>query len=116
MLVIMKKGSSGEQCKQVEEAIRRMGFTPLPVPGANRTAICITGNRGAVEPAYLTQLPGVLECIPVTKPYKLVSREVHPESTVVEVDGVKLGGAEPVLLAVPAASRPGTACSRWPVP
>jgi len=101
MLVIMQKGSSGEQCKQVEEAIRRMGFTPLPVPGANRTAICITGNRGPVEPAYLTQLPGVLECIPVTKSYKLVSREVHPESTVVEVDGVKLGGPEPVLLAGP---------------
>ena len=79
MLVIMGQDSTKEQCEAVEEAIRRMGFTPLPVPGANRTAICVTGNRGPVEAAFLNQLPGVLECIPVTKPYKLVSREVHPE-------------------------------------
>jgi 3-deoxy-7-phosphoheptulonate synthase len=101
MLVIMKRNSTPEQCDQVEEAIRRMGFQPLPVPGENRTAICITGNRGPVESAYLSQLPGVLECIPVTKPYKLVSREVHPDDTVIEVEGVKLGGADPVLIAGP---------------
>ncbi len=101
MLVIMKRNSTSEQCDQVEETIRRMGYEPLPVPGENRTAICITGNRGPVESSYLSQLPGVLECIPVTKPYKLVSREVHPEDTVIEVEGVKLGGPDPVLIAGP---------------
>ncbi len=101
MLVIMKRNSTPEQCGEVEETIRRMGFEPLPVPGENRTAICITGNRGPVESAYLSQLPGVLECIPVTKPYKLVSREVHPDDTVIEVEGVKLGGPDPVLIAGP---------------
>jgi 3-deoxy-7-phosphoheptulonate synthase len=101
MLVIMNKNSTEEQCKHVEEAIKSMGYNPLRVPGANRTAICITGNRGPVEPAYLSQLPGVLECIPVTKPYKLVSREVHPENTVVEVGGVEIGGPEPVMIAGP---------------
>jgi len=101
MLVIMRKGSTEEQCRNIEEAIRRMGYTPLPVPGENRTAICITGNKGPVESAYLIQLPGVLECIPVTKPYKLVSREVHPENTVIEVGGVSLGGTEPTLIAGP---------------
>lgn len=103
MLVIMRKDSTEEHCQRVEEAIRRMGYTPLPVPGVNRTAICITGNRGPVEPDYLSQLPGVLECIPVTKPYKLVSREVHPEDTLVEVGGVRLGGEEPILIAGPCA-------------
>jgi 3-deoxy-7-phosphoheptulonate synthase len=78
-----------------------MGFTPLPVPGANRTAICVTGNRGPVESALLVQLEGVLECIPVTKPYKLVSREVHPDDTVVELGGVLIGGDEPTIVAGP---------------
>ncbi|HSF15865.1 MAG TPA: 3-deoxy-7-phosphoheptulonate synthase [Vicinamibacteria bacterium] len=101
MLVIMRKGSTKEQCDAVEDAIRRMGYTPLPVPGENRTAICITGNRGPVEAAFLNQLPGVLECIPVTKPYKLVSREVHPEDTVVEVSGVLIGSSATTLIAGP---------------
>lgn len=101
MLVIMRKGSTTEQCDAVQQAIRRMGFTPLPVPGENRTAICITGNRGPVESAFLNQLPGVLECIPVTKPYKLVSREVHPEDTIVEVSGVRIGSESHTFIAGP---------------
>ncbi len=101
MLVIMRKDSTPEECRAVEEAIRRMGFTPLPVPGESRTAICVTGNRGPVEPALLNLLPGVLECIPVTKPYKLVSREVHPDDTVVDVSGVKFGLEETILVAGP---------------
>jgi len=101
MLVIMKKGSTAEQCGGVEDAIRRMGYNPLPVPGANRTAICVTGNREPVDPAYLSQMPGVLECIPVTKSYKLVSREVHLEDTVIEIAGIELGGSQPVFIAGP---------------
>lgn len=93
MLVIMRQDSNEQQTGAVEEQIRRMGYTPLPVPGENRTAICVTGNKGPVEPAFLSQMPGVLECIPVTKPYKLVSREVHPEDTVVRVGNVEIGGA-----------------------
>jgi 3-deoxy-7-phosphoheptulonate synthase len=101
MLIIMRKDSTPEQCQRVEEAIRQMGFAPLRVPGADRTAICVTGNKGPVESAFLSRLPGVLECMPVTKPYKLVSREVHPEDTVLEVSGVKLGGPQPTLIAGP---------------
>ncbi len=101
MLVIMRQGSTAEQCDAVEDAIRGMGFTPLPVPGANRTAICVTGNKGPVESALLNQLPGVVECIRVTKPYKLVSREVHPEDTVIEVGQVKIGGESPLMIAGP---------------
>lgn len=101
MLVIMKKNSTEAECHEVEEAIRRMGYVPLPVPGPSRTAICVTGNKGPVESAYLNQLAGVLECIPVTKPYKLVSREVHPESTVVDVGGARFGSDQPVFIAGP---------------
>lgn len=101
MLVIMRKDSTDEQCDAVEEQIRRMGYTPLPVPGENRTAICVTGNKGPVESAFLNQMPGVLDCIPVTKPYKLVSREVHPEDTVVQVGSVGVGGNSPTFIAGP---------------
>ncbi len=101
MLVIMRKDSSADQCDAVEEAIRRMGFSPLPVPGANRTAICITGNREPVDQALLSRLPGVMECIAVTRPYKMVSREVHPEPTIVQVGDVKIGNGEPVVIAGP---------------
>lgn len=101
MLVIMRADCTVEQLSNAEEAIRRLGYTPLQVPGANRTAICITGNPGAVDPAPLSQLAGVLECIPVTRPYKLVSREVHPEDSVVDVGGVAIGGPDLVVVAGP---------------
>lgn len=101
MLIIMRKDSTAPQCDAVEEQIRRMGFTPLPVPGENRTAICVTGNKGPVESSFLNQMPGVLECIPVTKPYKLVSREVHPQDTIVAVGDVRIGGGGTSFIAGP---------------
>ena len=101
MLVIMHTAPSEEQCARVETAIRDMGFTPLRVPGADRTAICVTGNRGPVDPSFLIRLPGVAQCIPVTKPFKLVSREVHPADTVVTIGGVSVGGPEQVVIAGP---------------
>lgn len=106
MLVILRTDCTSEQCSDVEAAIRRLGFTPLPVPGAGRTAICVTGNSGAVDPGPLVRLPGVLECIRVTRPYKLVSREVHPEDTVVTVGApglgqTEVGGATTTLIAGP---------------
>ncbi len=101
MLVIMQRDCTVAQCAAVEAAIRNLGFTPLPVPGENRTAICVTGNKGPVDAAALARLPGVLECIRVTRPYKLVSREVHPQDTVVRVGDVAIGGPQPVLIAGP---------------
>lgn len=101
MLIIMQSDCTEEQCAGVEAAITRLGYSPLPVPGRNRTAICVTGNKGAVDAGELACLPGVRECIAVTKPYKLVSRETHPEQTIVEVCGVKIGGPDPILFAGP---------------
>jgi 3-deoxy-7-phosphoheptulonate synthase len=101
MLVIMHQDSTAEQCERVADAIRRMGYAPVLVPGASRTAVCVTGNRGPVDSSHLSQLPGVVECIPVTRPYKLVSREVHPSDTIVDAAGATIGGAKPVLIAGP---------------
>jgi len=101
MLIIMKKDCTVAECSEVEAAVRRQGFVPLPVPGAERTAICVTGNEGAVDQGPLASLPGVLECLRVTRPYKLVSREVHPQDTRVLVGSVEVGGEHPVLMAGP---------------
>jgi len=101
MLVIMRSDCTVLQLSEVEDAIRRLGYKPLPVPGANRTAICITGNRGPVDPGAFSRLSGVLECITVTRPYKMVSREVHPEDTLIRVGDTVIGGADPVVIAGP---------------
>jgi len=105
MLVILDARCTEAQCAAVEEAVRAIGCTPLPVAGRERTAICVTGNRGPVDPGRFAQLPGVRECIAVTKPWKLVGREVQPESTVVRIGPrgeVAIGGAlPPVVIAGP---------------
>jgi 3-deoxy-7-phosphoheptulonate synthase len=86
-------------CRRIET----LGFRFHIIPGAQRTAIGITGNQGPVDPAEFEDLPGVAEAIPVSKPYKLVSREVKPESTVVHIKGVPVGGPSLVLCGGPCA-------------
>lgn len=80
-----------------------MGYRGVPMPGAQRTAVCIVGNTGPLEATKLLAMDGVKETIPVTKPYKLVSRETHPDSTVVTIGDVKIGGGELVVMAGPCA-------------
>jgi 3-deoxy-7-phosphoheptulonate synthase len=101
MLILMTQGASREQIDQVCRRIREAGLTPHEIPGSIRTAIGITGNRGPISAELFTKLPGVSECMPVSKPYKLVSREVKPESTIIDVRGAKVGGDSPVLMAGP---------------
>jgi 3-deoxy-7-phosphoheptulonate synthase len=103
MLVVMKNDATEEQVQAVIREIEDMGYRGVPMPGAQRTAICIVGNRGPVESARLLALAGVKEAIPVTKPYKLVSRETHPEATVITAGDVKIGGGELVVMAGPCA-------------
>jgi 3-deoxy-7-phosphoheptulonate synthase len=73
------------------------------MPGVQRTAVCIVGNTGPVDDSRLLVLAGVKETIRVTKPYKLVSRETHPESTIITIGDVKIGGGKPVIMAGPCA-------------
>ena len=83
--------------------IESLGFRAHIIPGAQRTAIGITGNQGSLDPAEFEDLPGVAEAIRVSKPYKLVSREVKPEDTVVTVGGVRVGAGGLVFCAGPCA-------------
>ncbi len=101
MLIIMDKTASDEQIEVVEDKIRSMGWTPHEIPGSLRIAIGITGNKGVVDQSLFSNLPGVVECIPVSKPYKLVSRDVKPEDTVLQLPNTTIGGRDLVVMAGP---------------
>jgi 3-deoxy-7-phosphoheptulonate synthase len=103
MLVVMKNDATEAQVEAVIQQIQKLGYRGVPMPGAQRTAICIIGNKGPVESSVLMAMEGVKEAIPVTKPFKLVSREAHPESTVISIGDIKIGAGEPVVMAGPCA-------------
>ncbi len=107
MLIVMKPQASEQDVRRVCEKITAMGFRPHPMPGAQRTAIGITGNPGPLEPEEFESLPGVAEAIRVSKPFKLVSREVKSEDSLIQIgppgNQVTVGGKELVLIAGPCA-------------
>src|SRR5207237_6425394 len=101
MLVVMQSHATPQQIENVLQAVRQMNLTPHPLPGATRTAIGITGNISAVDPRTLEVLPGVLELIRVTKPYKLASREMHEADTFVRLAQTTIGPGTCTLIAGP---------------
>ena len=103
MLIVMDAVATAEDIRRVVEAVQGHGLQAHPIPGTQRTAIGITGNRGSVDPAAFENLPGVLEVIPVSAPYKLVSREAKRENSVVSVGGVLVGGQRIAVVAGPCA-------------
>jgi 3-deoxy-7-phosphoheptulonate synthase len=107
MLVVMQSHATEEQVRAVCQRIESLGFKAHPIPGAGRTAIGITGNQGAVDLGVLESLPGVIECIPVSKPYKLVSRDTKEEDTVLRIPtprgDVLVGGGHIAMVAGPCA-------------
>jgi 3-deoxy-7-phosphoheptulonate synthase len=103
MLVVMKAHASEEQVRAVCERIESLGYRAHAIPGAQRTAIGITGNKGAMEAGTLEEMSGVQEVIVVSKPYKLVSRDVKEEDTVVRFPGSDgtFGGRDLGIIAGP---------------
>jgi 3-deoxy-7-phosphoheptulonate synthase len=102
MLVVMRHGASEQEIQQVAAAIEQMGYEARIMPGRQRTTVGLVGNDGRVDPSRLAGLPGVQECIPVTKPYKQVSREWRAQPTIVQFPGgLSIGGDEVVVMAGP---------------
>ena len=103
MLVVMKAQATEQEIQAVCEHIESLGFRAHPMPGAQRTAIGITGNQGEVDRGNLEEMSGVAEVIRVTKPYKLVSRDVKEDDTVVRFPGTNaaIGGAQVAMIAGP---------------
>jgi 3-deoxy-7-phosphoheptulonate synthase len=103
MLVVMEAAATAEQIAFVVSHIERVGLKALPIPGAHRTAIAVTGSQGLKDPLVVENFPGVKEVIQVTQPYKLVSREAKPDDTVVSVGGVDVGGEGVIVVGGPCA-------------
>jgi 3-deoxy-7-phosphoheptulonate synthase len=101
MLVVMQSDATPDQICHVLAAIREHALTPHPLPGSTRTAIGITGNTGAVDAEAFEALPGVKECIRVTKPYKLASREMHRDDTVIRTPFGEIGPRTLTVIAGP---------------
>jgi 3-deoxy-7-phosphoheptulonate synthase len=103
----MQSHATEEQIREVCKRIESLGLKAHPMPGSIRTAIGITGNKGAIDLGILESLPGVIECIPVSKPYKLVSRDTKQEDTILRIPtpsgDVIVGGDKIALVAGPCA-------------
>jgi 3-deoxy-7-phosphoheptulonate synthase len=105
MLVVMKAHATEKQVRAICEKIESLGYRAHAIPGTERTAIGITGNQGPVQADTLEEMPGVQEVIPVSKPYKLVSRDVKPDNTVIRFPGseASIGGHRLAIIAGPCA-------------
>jgi 3-deoxy-7-phosphoheptulonate synthase len=107
MLIVMQSHATEEQIRAVCTRIESLGLKAHPIPGSLRTAIGITGNKGSVDLGVLESMSGVVECIPVSKPYKLVSRDAKEEDSVIRIPtpsgDVLVGGKHLALVAGPCA-------------
>ena len=101
MLIVMYKNATDEQMKNTLELVEELGYNGHMNPGINRTVINVTGNVDMTDASRLETLPGVMEVILVTKPYKLADIESKPEGTIVEMGDIEIGGNRPVIIAGP---------------
>ncbi|HWZ97974.1 MAG TPA: 3-deoxy-7-phosphoheptulonate synthase [Candidatus Dormibacteraeota bacterium] len=114
MLIVMQSHATEEQIRAVCARIESLGLKAHPIPGSLRTAIGITGNKGSVDLGVLESMSGVVECIPVSKPYKLVSRDAKEEDSVIRIPtplgDVLVGGKHLALVAGPCAVETEAQC------
>ncbi|MBV8193915.1 MAG: 3-deoxy-7-phosphoheptulonate synthase [Candidatus Dormibacteraeota bacterium] len=103
MLILMNVNATKDEVANVLEHVRERGFRPVELPGTDRLAIGVLGSNPASIRDAIVDLPGVIDAIPVSKPYKQVTREWHPETTIVDVSGVRFGEGACAVIAGPCA-------------
>jgi len=103
MLIVMTSDATSADIDRVVEVIETLGLRGHKMPGESRTAIGITGNKGAIDPAHFENLPGVAEALRVTKPYKLISRDLRAEKSVIKVGSAAIGDGLLAMIAGPCA-------------
>lgn len=103
MLIVMRSDAVASDIEKVLETIDALGYRGHAMPGENRTAIGITGNQGSIDPAHFENLTGVAQAIRVTQPYKLISKDLRPEKSVVKVGTATIGGDQLAIIAGPCA-------------
>ncbi|MFQ6613760.1 MAG: 3-deoxy-7-phosphoheptulonate synthase [Fidelibacterota bacterium] len=103
MLVIMEPEATPAQVRRLKDRIREMGYTPHLMEWSNQQAISVTGNKGSEDRVYLEGMQGVFKVVPITRPYKLASREVHPENSIIQIGEARFGDGNVVMIAGPCA-------------
>ncbi|HHX87248.1 MAG TPA: 3-deoxy-7-phosphoheptulonate synthase, partial [Firmicutes bacterium] len=103
MIVVMKHKATGSEIKKVEQRLHEMGFKSHLIQGVERAVIGAVGEKKVPFPTGLEILPGVEKVVPVMAPYKLVSREIKEENSLIAVGDLVLGGKQLVVAAGPCA-------------
>jgi len=103
MIVVMSRSATKEQIDNVEKKLLELGFNTHPIYGEVKTVIGAIGDKRFLNTHEITSMPGVECLVPIMKPYKLASRELHQDNTVIDVDGIKIGGSNVVVMAGPCA-------------
>jgi 3-deoxy-7-phosphoheptulonate synthase len=99
----MRSDAVASDIQNLMDAVAKLGFRGHALVGENRTAIAVTGNKGSIDPARFENLPGVADTMRVTQPYKLVTRDMRPERSVIRVGTASIGGGELAIIAGPCA-------------
>lgn len=103
MVIIMNADATAENIKNVIEEIQGVGLTAQIMEGAQQKIIGVIGDKARMGSLPIDAMDGVEKTVEISKSYKLASREFHPQSTIVDVDGVKIGGGNLVVMAGPCA-------------
>ena len=103
MLIVMDKNATSDQIDAVVAAIEQKGYKARPIPGGERVSIGVLHNKGPVDAALFAGFAGVRDIIPVTRPYKLVSREFKPDDTIVRIEDIEIGNGHLTMIAGPCA-------------
>lgn len=101
MIIVLRSDASEEDKRHLIQRIEKLGLKAMVSRGVERTIIGIIGEEDRVRTLPLEVMPGVEKVMPVLAPYRLVSREFHPQDSVIELDGVKIGGRKLVVMAGP---------------
>jgi 3-deoxy-7-phosphoheptulonate synthase len=101
MIVVMQKGASKQEIDHVIDRVASLGLKPHPIVGEERTVIAAVGEKREQHKEALENCPGVAQVMPILAPYKVASREVKPQPTVVAARGLRIGGGNVGIIAGP---------------
>ncbi|MBR6710025.1 MAG: 3-deoxy-7-phosphoheptulonate synthase [Selenomonadaceae bacterium] len=103
MVIIMNPDASAQNIKDVIEAVESVGLEAKVMEGSQQKIVGVIGDKTKLASVPVDAMDGVEQSVSISKSYKLASREFHPQSSVIDVDGVKIGGGTPVVMAGPCA-------------
>jgi len=101
MVIVMQHGASAKQISAIVARVESLGYRAHLVQGEERTIIGVIGDDRPIDRTNFETLDGVDKTIPILKPFKLASRDMHPQDSIVSLDGVKIGGPQVIIMAGP---------------